>query len=127
MDVEQLINTESALKIVNILTSKYAEVSVEENDLRTLIEILCEGKLSFRSCGINILLCLIIYLEENVDEDSVCKAFEKKFSPPQVSNKRKSPSAENEAPAAPAAAPESASKKAKTDSTVANDMLRYNA
>lgn len=48
MDVEQLINTESALKIVNILTSKYAEVSVEENDLRALIEKLCEGKLLFR-------------------------------------------------------------------------------
>lgn len=70
---------------------------------------------------------MLHYLEENIDEDSVCKAFEKKFSPPQASNKRKSPSAEDEAPAAPAAAAESSSKKAKTDSTVENDMFRYNA
>jgi hypothetical protein len=43
MDAEQFIDTDAAIKIVNILTSKYAQVSVEQNQFRTLIENLIKG------------------------------------------------------------------------------------
>lgn len=105
MDVDQLMISEPALKVVNILTAKYAQTFVDQVRFRELVEKLGEG--SWKD--------FFLYPLENHTDAQIYEAFEKEFIPEAL--KRKSSIGNDEG---------NVSKKAKTDSTAVEEMTRYN-
>ena len=94
--------SQAALKVVHILTSKYAQVSVDQVRFRELVEKLGEGRISF-----------FFYILENHSDDAIiCEAFEKEF----IDESKRKSNFEGD---------ENALKKLKTSSSHSKESTQY--